>query len=301
MNPQAPHFAVPLRVFSIGVAILAMLGAVLAELGWIFDVAALKSVFPGLATMKANTALAFLFLGGSLFFMLTVRGNPALRRIHQVLAAMVVVLGVVTLAEYLFDWNAGIDNMLFDDKATPAGQFPGRPSFGTALNFVLLGSALLMTGIRSVRLAAPLLAVTAFLISLLALYGYASVIALEDRQGKNDRSPMARRARINLLLKLKRWQEALDESTSGIEKERFNDELLYMRGLAYEGLGKVDLALADFTAAIEMAPDGAVRALKARSRLYRKSGKAGLARKDDRSIEKLEQAPAEVPLFKQGP
>lgn len=176
MNPQATHFAIPLRAFVVGAAILAILGAVLAEIGWALDVAALKSVFPGLATMKANTALAFLFLGGSLFFMLTAGANPVLRRVHKVLAAMGVAIGVITLAEYLFDWNAGVDNLLFADTDTPVDQFPGRPSFGTAFNFVLLGSALLLTGIRSARLVSPLLAVAAFLISLLALYGYALAV-----------------------------------------------------------------------------------------------------------------------------
>jgi len=173
MNPQPPPFSAALKVFGIGSAILAILGASLAGIGWALDVMALKSVFPGLATMKVNTAMAFLFLGGALFLGLVAGKNLLLYRIHQVLAASVVVLGAVTVAEYLFHWDAGIDNLLVVDTATPADQFPGRPSFGTAFNFVLLGSALWLRGIPATRFLASLLALAVFLISLLALYGYA--------------------------------------------------------------------------------------------------------------------------------
>jgi diguanylate cyclase (GGDEF)-like protein len=147
--------------------------ALLAEVGWALDIAPLKSVAPGLATMKANTALAFLLLGGSLFIAQVAGSKPFLHRTHKALAAVVAAFGLATLGEYLFGWDLGIDNLLFDDVATPSGQFPGRPSFGTAFNFMLLGLALLLMHIRPARFAASLLAVSAALISLLALYGYA--------------------------------------------------------------------------------------------------------------------------------
>ena len=40
----------------------------LVLVGWVFDVAALKSVVPGLTTMKFNTALCFLLAGAALIW-----------------------------------------------------------------------------------------------------------------------------------------------------------------------------------------------------------------------------------------
>jgi hypothetical protein len=52
MPSQKPKIFVQIAggcVFIVGLAVL---------VGWMLDIAALKSVFPGLVTMKANTAIA---------------------------------------------------------------------------------------------------------------------------------------------------------------------------------------------------------------------------------------------------
>jgi len=172
MTSVSPRFATPLRFFTMGSAIVAMLGASLVMLGWILDIEALKSVFPDMATMKANTALAFLSLGTSLLLALIKINGVNLYRMHYVLALLVFGFGLLTMIEYIFAWDAGIDNILFVDRGTPLDQYPGRPSLGTAINFTLLGLAFWLKWRGVARRVASLMAMIVFLISLLAVYGY---------------------------------------------------------------------------------------------------------------------------------
>ncbi|MEK6601655.1 MAG: hypothetical protein AABZ09_07215, partial [Candidatus Binatota bacterium] len=73
----------------------------LVLVGWVMDITVLKSVFPGLVTMKANTALAFVLAGMSLWLLWTEQADQRLRRIAQACAVIVGLIGLLTLSEYL--------------------------------------------------------------------------------------------------------------------------------------------------------------------------------------------------------
>ncbi len=130
------------------------LGA-LVLLGWLLDVAVLKSVVPGLATMKVNTALGFVLAGAALWLQGPESPTPRARLGAQVCAGLVALLGVLTLAEYGSGWDLGIDRLLFQDVA--GGPLPfaaGRMSPATALSFSLPGVAglVLCTRVLCIRL-----------------------------------------------------------------------------------------------------------------------------------------------------
>ena len=118
----------------------------LVLIGWAFDIAVLKSILPGWTAMKANTAACFILIGIALW--LTARppaaSNPRtpifLSRFCGSLAGLI---GLLTLGEYIFGWNPGIDQWLFREQAGTVGtSYPGRMAPETALNFVLLSVAL---------------------------------------------------------------------------------------------------------------------------------------------------------------
>lgn len=179
-NKPSINLAQKLKTISItGGGIVALVG-LLVLVGWTLDIALLKSVFPGLATMKANTAIAFCLSGLSLI-LLTVEGSnqsPGLLRVNigNLCAFSVMMLGLLTLSEYIFGWDIGIDQLLFRDTAAAIQRSaPGRMSPITAINFLLIGGGLLLLNVETRLGCCPthwLTVIAAFNASL-ALLGYA--------------------------------------------------------------------------------------------------------------------------------
>jgi signal transduction histidine kinase len=171
----SPSYLASVERFSrITSLIVAGVGAAVL-LGWIFNVEVLKSVLPGLATMKANTACAFVAAGSALWLLAT--DSPVFRLIAYGLLAMVITVGALTLAEYVFAIDVGIDQFILADDAQSAGTLhPGRMSPATALNFCLIGIALLGVPPRFSGLSgswAPWMALPVGLVSVVAVVGYA--------------------------------------------------------------------------------------------------------------------------------
>jgi PAS domain S-box-containing protein len=142
-------------------------------LGWYLDILTLKSLLPGLVTMKANTALCFVFSGVSVA--LLHRRQQSLRIIYlqHALTFTVASVGGLTLLEYLFGWDFGIDQLLVKDSLTALQTFsPGRTTPITALNFLFTGIALIMlNGGKSVKISQGLVLIV-MLSSFLPLIGY---------------------------------------------------------------------------------------------------------------------------------
>lgn len=150
--------------------------------GWTWDVDPLKRVLPGLVAMNPMTAFALMCAGFSLW----VLRQPAVpsmsraallrRRGAQGLAVAVTLLGGVKLMDWTFDWELGLDQLLFTEKLVlddPA--VPNRMAPNTAAGLVLLGLSLVTLDwkIREGDRPAELFAILILLISLLALIGHA--------------------------------------------------------------------------------------------------------------------------------
>lgn len=144
---------------------IVVVGAVVLG-GWMFHFPVLESIFPGLATMKANTALGFAMLGAGLWL----AGRASAPRAVVALGATTLLLGALSLTQDLTGWHAGIDQLLFRDPATLPPLPAGRPSPATSLMFVLLGAALSSLG--AAPALAQALAAPAALLALLSLLGY---------------------------------------------------------------------------------------------------------------------------------
>ena len=178
-KPSTPIAAVQSFSKKASIAVIAIGCTVI--LGWIFDLQLLKSILPGLVTMKANAAVCFILGGFSLFIQQRRRAELTARK-HQKIAKflifscsfLIILISLLTLAQYSFNLDLGIDQLLFKDSSTltsPAA--PGRMAPNTAAAFLLLGTALLLLSERRPKyLRVQILSCCAFLIAFLGLIGY---------------------------------------------------------------------------------------------------------------------------------
>jgi len=152
----------------------AVVVGLLVLIGWAGDVAVLKSVVPGLATMKVNTALSFILSGLSLLVLVVGSHGPSRprRAIGLVSASVVLATTLLTLAQYAFSIDLGIDQFFFQDSASVATAFPGRMAPITALVLLLIGLALLLLHVRRFPLLAQIIATVALLVATLCCLSY---------------------------------------------------------------------------------------------------------------------------------
>ena len=161
---HASHKRIANRIgyFVVGISLLVLMG-------WLFDIAWLKSLQTGLATMKVNTAVCFGLLG--LALALSGKEKPRWRQVAWICTGLAAAISVLSLAEYAFGWNLGIDELLFRDLDTAVANYPGRMSPATALCFALTSCSFSLHLARRYLLA-HIVALFVDFIGLLVLIGY---------------------------------------------------------------------------------------------------------------------------------
>ena len=128
-------------------AVLTIILGLIALLGWIFAIPAFKSILPGLVEMKVNTALGFIAAGLALYLAPSPQDaanrRRSLRSLAEALALTTLSLGIATLSQDLFDWDLGIDQLLFSEpEGAKFTMHLGRMSPLSAAGFALIGCAL---------------------------------------------------------------------------------------------------------------------------------------------------------------
>jgi signal transduction histidine kinase len=153
---------------------------------WLFGIKLLARFSPTDSSMKINSAVIFLSFGLSLLF------NNSEKHFAKIAAAVLTVFGmiiaVLTLSQYIFGLNLGIDELVVRDNPNPAiTSSPGRMSPLVAINFLLTGTALLLwqkTGKNNYRpseyfalvaLFMPVIVLVGYIFSEAKLYSFPSV------------------------------------------------------------------------------------------------------------------------------
>ena len=136
----------PLHVFAQAVAYAVIAIGALVVAGWIFDLEPLKRILPGLVALKVNTALCFVLAGLSLRLLAQEPAGEGAqetsgRRTQQArkaawgtavavaCAAVVALVGLLTLGEYLIGRDLGLDQLTWIIHEWPHGS---RVGYGSA-------------------------------------------------------------------------------------------------------------------------------------------------------------------------
>ncbi len=168
------QFVKSLKTFSKLSGLFTIVLGLIVIAGWVFNVATLKSIFPSEISMKANAALCFILSGIVFVFLLPSETRVFRRRIGQIIALAVFTIGLLTLAEYIFNQNFGIDEMLFiESKDAFLNVSPGRMSANTAFGFIFIGLSLLFFDKKIGKYFLPS-QVLSLLVVMLALMGLTS-------------------------------------------------------------------------------------------------------------------------------
>src|SRR5215211_1181398 len=147
-----------LTTFSSLAALAATALGVVVLTGWALDIGVLKSLQPGYATMKANTALGFMLAAAALLLFRYLayerpasrRARRSVRRSGRVLAGIGFTLALAAFLEDALDADFAIGELVFPDT-TSAPMPAGRMSPATALSLVLLCAALALLPARAER------------------------------------------------------------------------------------------------------------------------------------------------------
>lgn len=168
-----------LKAISLAISVLAMTVGALVVIGGLLDVIWLKNLLTGQETASPNAAIGIGLTGVALWQLqdqgsdnneVQLKPQLWLAKLCAIAAAMI---GMITIAEYIFDLDLGVDHLLFDEPQSSVGTtMMDRMAPGTALSLVILGGALLQMSRRKAHWSTQVLALAVGWIAFLACLGH---------------------------------------------------------------------------------------------------------------------------------
>lgn len=159
------------------ISVIIALSGVLVIYGWVTDNAFLIGVVPGFATMKFVTALAFIIASINLYLLTKLfDGNESLTQLFLPISTLTLSLLMVSVfISSVTGLQTGIENLFFSEPQESIKTVtPGRPSYGTISNFLLI-IFVGISGIVAKKRLSKILIVSGVIISsigLIAFFGY---------------------------------------------------------------------------------------------------------------------------------
>lgn len=224
------RFIARIRLWTGTIAIFSVLVGIAVLIGWMTDNAFLKSLSPTFVAMKVNNAVGFI-LAGTSFWLLRDRASGSQRLYGIALTVVVFALGLITLGEYVFELDLGIDNAIIREElqggsANAAGTLAaGRMAFISTLCFIGVGlGCASLAGGRRARFAAQMLGAAVAIIALVSALGY--TYGVSAFEGVIHYTPMALHTAVTFL-------------ALGTGLYLATPETGFMRAISAQGLGGV--------------------------------------------------------------
>lgn len=111
----------------------------LVTIGWYSHSYLIVQMRPEFSPMQINSSLSFILAGCSLIFLMRDQYKWT-----QITAGLILAISIITLLEYIFDANLGIDELFIKSFIVPSGHSPGRMAINTAISFLCAGFSLLL-------------------------------------------------------------------------------------------------------------------------------------------------------------
>jgi len=127
------------RIISLVLAWIVLLASITVMIGWILDIAVLKSILPGWVTMKFITALSF-FFSAIVLMLLAKKEKGEWSKFFILIISFALLLLMVTFFISLFvGVSTGIEKLFVQEQAgTVRTTVPGVPAVPTMICFVLI-------------------------------------------------------------------------------------------------------------------------------------------------------------------
>ncbi len=188
LNTKSNLLSTCLFIFAIGASVFSIVLGLVVVTGWFTGNATLIQILPLFVPMQFNTALGFILCGSGMLLDIFKSRYSTI-----VIGILIIIVGGLTLLEYLTGLNLFIDELFMKHTITVKTSHPGRMAPNTATCFVLIGSILTFSTLfRKSTYQSIFKSVLVSLVlglSIVALFGY--IIQLETAYGWGSLTRMA--------------------------------------------------------------------------------------------------------------
>ncbi|MGI9331287.1 MAG: ATP-binding response regulator [Gammaproteobacteria bacterium] len=196
-NPAPAPLDRSLNSSALLLSLATLLLGLVVVFGWHTGNRTLVQILPQFVPMQYNTALGFIFSGLALLGL-----GRRIQWLALTAGGIATLIGVLTLFEYIAQFDLGIDELFMDHEVTVKTSHPGRMAPNTAACFTLMGLAIAWSPAGWTNRARSLLRISlasfAFGLSTVALAGY--LTGLETAYGWGNLTRMALHTSVGFIV-----------------------------------------------------------------------------------------------------